>query len=196
MKNKLWLKLLSTKKGKIFLKSRDVTATYGNAQKIVHQVEAWSKGTRVGSINVSHYPKIGNDASVDGVEVWKESFRNLGISSRLFKEALRKADSWGKSFLRTNEIQHIAQVNIRSKYKTKFLGTGLGKFQDLSKVIKADEARNIITANRLTSRYMGTVKASTMVPKDINKLPKITLPKDKVRFIRKNGRIIPIRTKK
>lgn len=192
MKNR-WLKILTTsfkgKKARVFLKTRDISDWAANGAQRVSETSAWWKGQRIGDMQITHYPGY-TDVGVGGVKV-KPGFKKAGVSSALFKDALQKAQNLGASFIRTSELQHPAQVHIRSKYRTKFIGEGMGKFGEQSKILNKKEAISIIKQNA-SGNYSGTVKGSTMIPSDINKRPDL---QGTLRFIRKNGRIIPIRKK-
>lgn len=192
-KNKLWLNLISSKAGRIFLK----TTTSGAGNTTDFRVSARALNNFTGSKWIGTMDtlisKNHSTANVVDTRVYKP-FRGQGVSKRMFKMTLQKLDEMGKTFLRSGEVLHPAQVKIRDGYKSKFLGFYIGKYQDEAKLLNSSGAIKLVEKSR-EGIYSGSVMASTMVPKDINKLPKITIPKDKVRFIRRNGRIIPIRTK-
>jgi hypothetical protein len=135
-----------------------------------------------------------------------EKYRGLGFSSKMMKETLANF-SGKKSFLRSYDIQHPAQINIRSKYKSKFVASDQ-LFGESTKVVGPKEANRIIEVNQGLNGapkkiYTGfNVQASTKIPKDMDKPVRISKEsfekmkkKQKIRFIRKNGRIIPIKVK-
>ena len=195
-KNKIWLNILSTKKGKVFLKPK--TWETNNFFTKGTKTEAWLKGNYIGEMSVEHPVKHGG-AKYSWVKDTKvnERFRKLGISSRMMKESLKSSKGFGSEFLRTQEILHPAQIDIREKYKSKFLGYGLGKYQEGTAIISPSRARMIVGSSQKYSRYVGSVRASTKIPKDIDKIPRPKISKDKrmIRFVRINGKIRPIRVK-
>lgn len=174
--------------GRVFLK--EAAGTVEGAQKSF-VFKATYKDGLVGRMETSFWPNS-DVANVVDTKVM-DSFRKQGISKKMFGATLEKLKKLDIHFLRGEEILHPGQVKIRSKYHSKFIGHSMGKYWEDTRVVSPNKAANM--AALLTKRYEGSVKATTMVPKTIKPI-EINIPKDKIRFIRKNGRIIPIRTKK
>ena len=109
----------------------------------------------------------GKSANLDAVQVYK-SFRNKGLSSRLFKKAaqfLRRTTD--VKFLRGNDIVNAAQIKIRSKHKSKFIASGLGHFGEGSKIVSAKEAIRLLKkSNDPSNLFNTTIKASTRIRKN------------------------------
>ena len=194
-KVKNWLNILSTPMGKVFFKNKPWQTS--NFLTRGTRITATMKGQHVGEMVIESSLKHGGEkySWVKDTNVI-ESMRGLGVSSGLFKQSLKKSSSYGSEFLRTQEILHPAQVSIREKYKTKFMGYGLGKYGEGEELITPSRARLTIISNQKYGRYIGSVRATTKIPKNINKTPKIDTSKYNVRFVRIRGKIVPIRNKK
>lgn len=179
MKN--WLGVLNTLKGRVLLKTSLRHADSAtSAGRVI--VTASKKGKYIGRMETVLPWKKDHATVVDTMVDMRET--KLGISSGMFKQTLKKLSEIGRKHLRTQEIIHPAQVNIRAKYKTKFLLETLEGKKLKANVINSNTAKNVIVSNR-QGVFAGSVMASTQVPKPTG-----------IKFIRRNGRVIPIRIKK
>ena len=136
-------------------------------------------GEQVGKLNLS-IPKKGVSASLLSVNVEKK-FQKKGISKNLFHRATEFLSRAGKKFLNSNDIQHAAQIKIRSNYglgnsikaggkykkRSRFIRDQVGAFGEKSKQIRASEAIDILKNNRSGINIQGT----TML-KNLKKLRK------------------------
>jgi hypothetical protein len=131
------------------------------ARKIVAKVN----GEQIGQMNLL-IPKKAATSDVVNVAVEKK-FRGHGISRALFKYSQKFLGRIGKKFMRSTELQHVAQVKIRQKAgKTVFVGTGFGPYGEHSVKKKGIRgvalAKDIIKNPGINGR---TVSATTMIPK-------------------------------
>jgi GNAT superfamily N-acetyltransferase len=111
--------------------------------------------------------------------------RNKGIGTAMFDKLAYYTQRLKKKFLVTSgegEIRSPSMISIRERYRTKFIGRYMGKYNEETKVISSKVAKKLV--EQADGKYRGSVNAVTDVSKQ------------HVRFIRKNGRIIPIRIKK
>ena len=151
------------------------------------KVRAYLKGMLVGNMDTSltfgSKRAFVKDTGVDS------AFRQMGISSKMFKETMIKAKSKGAESLVGQEVLSPYQVLIREKYKTKFIGYGMGKYQEQAGLISKARALDMLNNKYVAKpKYIGSVMAVTNIPKDIGQT--------KVTFRRIRGKIIPIRNKK
>lgn len=197
--SKLWLNILSSKKGRIFIKSATAKAAIGDGKELLlfATKAGGSPDKWVGSLNSS---LIGGVSRLNDIRI-RDEFKGLGVAKRMFKIAMKKHADFGSKFLRSSDIVHPAQVKIRGKYKTDFLADHQGIDADEVHKVSKNEAFLILSRNELGRsvgrNYLGRIRGVTQIPSNINDLPRPKLPADKrvIRFIRKNGRIIPIRNK-
>lgn len=79
-------------------------------------------------------PKKGKHANVLSVNVEKK-FQKKGISKALFQRATEFLERAGLKSLRSNDIQHVAQVKIRSQYGSylRYLKNGIPKIKNRTK---------------------------------------------------------------
>lgn len=111
--------------------------------------------------------------------------RNKGIGTALFDKLAYYTQRIKSRFLVTSgsgEIRSPSMVSIRDRYRTKYIGRYMGKYNEDTKVISSQTAKKLIAQD--DGKYRGSVNAVTDVSKK------------HVRFIRRNGRVIPIRIKK
>jgi len=151
------------------------------------KVRAFLKGMLVGNMDttISFGSKRAfvKDTGVDA------SFRKMGISAKMFKETMVQAQKKGASTLVGQEVLSPFQVLIRAKHKTKFIGYGMGKYQEEAGLISKARALDMLNNKYVAKpKYIGSVMAVTKIPKDAGQT--------KVTFKRIRGRIIPIRNKK
>lgn len=183
------INLIKTKKGIVFLKNSSVS-DFGSVQ---FKVSAWMKGKFIGKMESGFIPGRYSHGNVMDTKVL-DGYKKLGISKAMMKQTLKEADNLGVKFLRSNELRHPAQIKIRSKYTSKFIGQYMGKYSDETKVLSPKKALSVLNSS-LKGSYSGTVAAVTKIPKNINDMPRITA-QAKIRFLKIRGRIVPIRTKK
>ena len=148
---------------------------------------------------------IGDGKSMDVVDTSvSKAYRGKGIGKKLFQAAANFAKGKGKEVMVGSELRSSRMVEIRRVYKTRFFHNNW--YNGKMTKVDADSAKKIIDVDAMD----GTIKAKTLtssVPK--MKVSKPKSPKNSrlhkdinarsrtgVRFIRKNGRIIPIRVKK
>src|SRR3990172_11191025 len=125
----------------------------------------------IGSLHLT-VPLKGKAATIASVEVRKE-FRKRGISKNMFERASQFLGRAKYKFIRSDDIQHVAQVNIRiksgGKYKagekmkssSRFFADQFGAHGESTKRIQSVEAR-YLTKNNPEGRI---VTATTMINK-------------------------------
>lgn len=142
------------------------------ARKITAHAIQGKEKVMVGNMNLT-IPKKGASATVDSVNVEKK-FQKHGLSRAMFKHAQEFLGRIGKKFMRSYELQHVAQVKIRTaagkgprgKAGTKFIGSGYGPYGEMSKKIRSGEAKRLIKNPGINGQ---SVSATTMIPKKYRK---------------------------
>ncbi len=142
-------------------------SSYGD--KFRHITAKLPDGEQIAKLNL-RLEKKGKATLVSvGVE---EKFRKRGIAKNLFARATQFLERAGFKFLRSEEIQHGAQVKIRSSYgrykagaksknRTKFIADQFGPYGEGKMRINRDLALEILKRN-----YMGRqITATTMLKK-------------------------------
>jgi hypothetical protein len=123
-------------------------------------------------------PKKGNKAYVKDVRVPKE-FRRKGISKNLFARAKSFLERYGIGFLRSQDLQHPAQVKIRKKlggmYKagakkksrSRFFADQFGPWGEETRRVMSKDAIDIIKNNPTGRQVSGTtmLKPTRVRPK-------------------------------
>ncbi len=113
-------------------------------------------------------PEKGTHATLTHVKV-ESKFRKKGIASGMFNHALEELGSQGKKFVRSDALIHPAQVSIRARKQTKFIGSGIGIHGDQTKKLgklKAYESVSKINKGfNIGANDPVNVKATTMIPK-------------------------------
>lgn len=124
--------------------------------------------TRVGVMHLE-IPKKGRAASVVAVNVEK-TFRRKGVSKNLFARAQQFLSRAGRKFLRSEDLQHPAQVKIRKalgqgykaggkrKAGSRFFADQFGPYQEQTKRVTSEEARAILSKNRSGRQVKVTTK--------------------------------------
>lgn len=127
---------------------------------------------RLGTLNLL-VPKKGKHAEVLSVNVEKE-FRRRGISKQLFERASQFAARAGKKFLRSEDIQAVAQVKIRSsqgwfkagnklKSRSRFTADQFGPYGEKTKRIGPKTAIDFIKQNNSPASTGRQIKGTTMI---------------------------------
>lgn len=200
---KKWLNILrATVKGK---KKTFFAKTYtGKESMLVDNINIRvtdSKDNFVGSMK-SSMPWDSKRAYVKDTIV-HDKYRELGVSTKMFKDTMKKAKSMGADFLHGQELQHPAQVSIRDKFISKFKAYGIGRYGEGEKLVSKSEAQKIIRATE-SGGYSGSIMGYTKIPKKMGRSEKEILSdaakevgnSGKVIFRRIGGRIVPIKVKK
>jgi len=134
------------------------------------KITATAKGQLLGVLNLQ-IPKRGKSAIIKSVNVEKQ-FRRKGISKNLFARATQFLERAKYKFLRSDEIQHSAQIKIRKKYgrykagpvkknRTKFFADQFGAFGEETRRIDSLSATDILKYNRSGRQ----ITATTMLKK-------------------------------
>lgn len=120
-------------------------------------------------------PKKGKSATVVSVNVEKQ-FQKKGISKQLFARATQFLDRAGFKFIRSYEIQHVAQAKIRrahgmykagskSKNRTKFFADQFGPYGEETRRVTAKDVVEILKQNKSPRSTGRLVTATTMIKK-------------------------------
>jgi GNAT superfamily N-acetyltransferase len=126
---------------------------------------ATAEGKYAGSAHF-RVPKT-HSVTLEDVRVARE-YQRKGISKAMFREAMQTFGKEGKKFIRSNEIQHPAQVKIRSLLgkKTVYGVHGVGLYGEESR--KITRAAALDYAKRIQKgdvQGFSQITATTMIPK-------------------------------
>jgi len=138
--------------GSNFYKERKVTAS------ILEKGKRIFAGSAITQHGVRKKVATLKDVKVDPV------FQRYGIGTALFEHVKELFGRAGTRFLRSDGIIHPAQVKIRSKYKTKFLGKGYGSYGEKSRLVGLNEAFDIVKPMKKADDYR-ILQASTRLSK-------------------------------
>ena len=131
----------------------DEVATASSKTNKYRKIIAKAGEEQVAKLNLE-IPKKGKFATILDVNVEKK-FQKKGISKNLFARAETFLSRIGKKFLRSNEIQHVAQIKIRRglgrykaggkmKSRTKLFVDQLGTFGEQTGKITRQEAIDLL----------------------------------------------------
>jgi hypothetical protein len=155
-------------------------------------------GQRVGIQDLS-VPWHGTHSNVIDTNI-DRAFQGQGFAKEFFKRSMKISKKHNKSFIRSQEILSPKQISVRQRFRSKFQGYGLGKYGEGQKLLSPKEAKEIISSEK----YVGSVRASTMIPKNMGERSideiassgaRKAIKSGKVMFRRVRGRIVPIRVK-
>ena len=149
----------------------EASMPYAKFRKIVAKTD---KGEVLGTMSLT-IPKKGKHAQIAGVEVRKE-MRKRGISKNLMARAKQFLERANVGFLRSRDVQHVAQAKLRrgmgrykagEKYKsrTKFFTDQAGPFGEKSRRVSRQEAIDIIKENQTPRSTGKQVWTTTMLKK-------------------------------
>jgi len=135
------------------------------------------KGGFMGQLTLQ-IPKKGNKAYIQDVRVPKE-FRRKGISKSLFARATKFLQRANFRFLRSSDLQHPAQVNIRRragvfkagpkrKARSRFFADQFGQFGEDTRRVTSQEAKEILK-NNPTGRLITSTTMLKQLPKKYRK---------------------------
>lgn len=169
------LKNIALNRGKVInavIESRKVdTGLINKARKFIAYDK---KGKFLGSLDAS-FTK-GERVWINDVNI-REKFQGKGLATQLFNHVARMAKRTNKRFLWTeSHILDKSMIKIRSKYPSKHIAMGLGTYGEQSALVSENMAK----------KYISNQKAYIKSVSDIKN----------IKFIRKNGRIIPIRIRR
>lgn len=170
---------------KISLRSKDVTSARQLFSKS-RQIEAFDmKGKLVGHAIVK-FPHGKKHALFENISVEKAE-RGKGVGTQLFARALRFVKKAQRDFLRTEQgIINERMIKIRAKLGSKFTSTTFDKGIDKTRLVSSRVARKLL---RKTLSFKEKDKHFATIIKS-------TTSTSRIRFIRRRGRVIPIRIKK
>lgn len=128
---------------------------HSNPSTRLRNVSARVNGQQVGSLKLDHASK--KFGHIDHVSV-KPDYRKMGVGAALFEHAAKLLGKTGRTAIRSSYIEHEAQVKIRSKYRTTFMGKSLeGKKAKLSPQNAKDAVQYL--------KGQVNVSATTIIPK-------------------------------
>lgn len=154
-------------------------SSYGGVK--YRNIIAKSKGEQIGKMSIQIDKNL-KKATVLAVNVEKK-FQKKGISKEMFKKATSFLERLGTRFLRSDDIQHIAQVKIRSKYgrygktfknskgtplrknRTKYVADQFGRYGEETRKISKQQAIDFIKQNKTENSTGRLVRATTMLKK-------------------------------
>lgn len=143
------------------------TENFSGGKKILaHTINKIGEKVKVGAMDISN--NKGASSTLSHVKV-EPHFRKKGVSGDLFNTALEELGKEGKKFLRSESIIHPAQVSIRNRKQTKFIGQGMGIHGDKTKIL--GRSKTYESVKKISKGYSPgandpvSVKATTMIPK-------------------------------
>lgn len=128
----------------------------------------------LGTLNAKFYAPNKTTAVVDFVQVNK-GYRGKGISNALFEDLLKFSKKAGIKNVRSESIENVAQIKIRAKHNTKFIGKGFGAYGEQTRIISAEEAIKILRTSNKKFPYSSkpVIQATTHIPKELGSFKKI-----------------------
>lgn len=149
-------------------KFRKITA------EVAEHSDDFGRPNVIGSLNL-RVPKKGVSAELLNVEVAKD-FRKKGISKNLFQRAVDFLGRTNMKFLRSEDIQHVAQIKIRRQHgayragtklknRAKFTADQFGPYGEETRRVNFRDAIDIIKQNNSPYSKGRQIKGTLMFKK-------------------------------
>ena len=152
-------------------------STWSKHRKIIAKLP---NGEQIAQLNL-RLPDKGKSAELLSVAVEKK-FRKKDISKNLFARAKQFLERAGYKFLRSSDIQHVAQVKIRkragryvipkadgtgklNRSRTRFFADQFGMYGEEKRRVISDEAIRILKENQTPQGKGRQITATTMLKK-------------------------------